>query len=125
MENGPAVWGGDGGVFSVRLYLQLINLRLFSYRSSGTFVAYFGDRVAFVLCSVWLGASTDHCCCLVTYSSCTEGKFLLRAACPLLPGLSLSHPDTLYTLMTPLNPPSPLVQSIIPDSYGEICFWFF
>lgn len=45
-------------VFSVRLCLQLINHGLFSYHSSGTSNAYFGDRVAFVPRSVWLGAST-------------------------------------------------------------------
>lgn len=69
--------GGGGGLLC-KAHLQLVNHRLFSYHSFGASNTYFGDRVAFVLCSVWLGASTDHSCCLVTYSSCR--KFLLRAA---------------------------------------------
>lgn len=107
--------GGGGGLLC-KAHLQLVNHRLFSYHSSGASSTYFGDRVAFVLCSVWLGASTDHSCCLVTYSSCRGKVFVM--SCPLFPGLSLRHSDTPY----PLSPP---VQSIISDSYGEICVLFF
>lgn len=56
--------------------MQLVTHRLLSYISAAS-STYLGHRVAFVLCSVWLGASTNHSYCVVTYSSCREGKVLL------------------------------------------------
>lgn len=74
----PGAWGWrdvEEGLQCVAL-IQLVIHRLLS-QISATSSTYFGDRVAFVLCSVWLGASTNHSYCVVTYSSCREGEVLL------------------------------------------------
>lgn len=80
LRGGENLWEG---FFNVMPYLQFVDHRPFSYRFSGTSNTYFGDRVAFVLCSIWMHASTDQqpSC---GYSSRRERKVFVMSSLPLL-----------------------------------------
>lgn len=60
----------------------LFDHRPFSYLFFGTSSTYFGDKVAFVLCSVWMDASIDQQL-LCGYSSWRERKVFVISSLPL------------------------------------------
>lgn len=89
LGGGKEMWEG---IFSVMPSLQSVGHGPFSYHFSGTSSTYFGDRVAFVLCSIWMDASSSDQQLLCGYSSCREGKVFVMSF--LLPDHS---PHTLFT----------------------------